>query len=121
MRKPILTAAICAVSACATTGEGVRSASDGRAAFPSKPMFRLADISGKEAADIDGLLGAPELTRSEGKGEFRRYRLDGCSLLVILYPDDKGDSRATKIDAAALKSGEEKPDLDLCLARGRQQ
>lgn len=109
-----------ALAACATDG-GAGSAGVGAGAgAPQKPAYLLADIAGKEAVELDALLGAPDLTRREGDGEFRRYSLASCTLLVVLYPDEKGAKRAASIDAGALKSGDDKPDLDLCLARGRQ-
>lgn len=108
-----------ALAACTATGGGGAPSLGGADAFPAKPAIRLSDIAGKEAAELDKLLGSPDLTRSEGKGEFRRYTLSTCALLVILYPDEQGASRAASVDAGALKSGEEKPDLDLCLARGK--
>jgi hypothetical protein len=110
-----------ALAACATVGgENQGSASGGGGvSYPEKPVFRMADIAGKEAAEIDALLGAPDLTRSEGEGEFRRYALAECALLIVLYPDERGVKRAATLDAGALKSGENKPDLDLCLARGK--
>ncbi len=110
-----------ALAACATVGGATqsRSASDGEDGFPEEPVFHMADIVGKEAAGLDALLGAPDLTRSEGAGEFRRYRLADCALLIILYPDEEGEKRAASVDAGALKSGEAKPDVNLCLARGK--
>lgn len=86
---------------------------------PSTPVFETADLEGKSVADIDSLLGAPDLTRVEGAGEFRRYTLAECALLIILYPDPSGVKRAAEIEASALKSGEPKPDLDRCLAVGK--
>lgn len=109
------------LAACATVGgEDPSPVSDGSSvSYPEKPAFRMMDIAGKEAADIDALLGAPDLTRSEGEGEFRRYTLAECALLIVLYPDEKGVKRAATLDVGALKSGEEKPDIDRCLARGK--
>lgn len=105
---------------CATVDNGAPApvASADEEVAPAKPVFRLADIAGKAAGDLDALLGAPDLTRVEGAGEFRRYKLADCALIVILYPDDDGVKRARQIDAGALTSGVEKPDIDRCLARG---
>jgi len=116
-------AAALIVAGCATVDGGAPRGASGEAKAdpPSKPAFRAEDIAGKAAGDLDALLGAPDLQRVEGAGEFRRYMLADCALLVILYPDDKGIKRATEIDAGALKSGAEKPDLDLCLARGKRK
>lgn len=110
-----------ALTACATVdGDDQGSASGGSGvSYPEKPVFRMADIAGKEAAEIDALLGAPDLTRSEGEGEFRRYALAECALLIVLYPDESGVKRAATLNAGALKSGAEKPDIDRCLARGK--
>ncbi|MEQ1932173.1 MAG: hypothetical protein ABL957_16795 [Parvularculaceae bacterium] len=119
LRALALLGGIIALTACAT-GTGVSRPGVGTETdFSQEPIFLLTDIAGKEAADLDALLGEPEMTRSEGRGEFRRYGLASCALFVILYPDENGVKRAASVNAGALKSGEEKPDLDLCLAHGR--
>lgn len=89
-----------------------------RPAAPSAPVFQLDEILGAAPATLDDRLGAPALTRREGEGEFRRYSLSTCTLIVILYPDDMGAVRAAHVDAAALTSDEEKPNLEACLAAG---
>lgn len=73
---------------------------------------------GASPSDIDALLGPPALTRSEGEGEFRRYTLKQCELIIVLYPDDNGVRRAAHIDTAAQRSDAPKPDLSDCLAAG---
>jgi hypothetical protein len=87
-------------------------------AAPSAPVFQLDEILGAAPATLDARLGAPALTRREGEGEFRRYSLSTCTLIVILYPDDAGAVRAAHVDTAALTSDEEKPNLEACLAAG---
>ncbi|MFZ5617293.1 MAG: hypothetical protein ACOZAA_08235 [Pseudomonadota bacterium] len=86
---------------------------------PGKPAFIAADIAGRAGPELDALLGRPDLKRVEGAGEFRRYTFAECALIVILYPDGTGVARAGKLDAGALVSGAEKPDLDRCLAFGK--
>jgi len=85
---------------------------------PTTPAFVQKDILGKSAETLDTLLGEAALIRREGNGEFRRYTLASCSLIVILYPDNGALPQATHLDAAAKTSEEEKPDLDTCLAAG---
>ena len=86
---------------------------------PSDPVFLKTDLLGKTADTLDNLLGEAALVRREGAGEFRRYSLAKCGLIVILYPDDGGSVlRAIHLDAAAKSSEEEKPALDGCLAAG---
>lgn len=103
------------LAACATTD---RQAAVGRGAPAGKPVFVKSQIDGAAPAALDRLLGEPTLIRREGEGEFRRYAFRDCALIVILYPDESGGVAVREIDAAAKVSGEKKPDLDLCLARG---
>ena len=112
--------AAAALAGCASTGADVKPAAGAPSlpAAPSKPMFLQADLMGRDAKALDDLLGAPALVRREGEGEFRRYGLADCALIVILYPDKAGKRAAAHLDSAATRSGEAKPDLDMCLARG---
>lgn len=118
MRSIAAMFAFSAAAACATTGAPEARTDD--AAPPRAPAFLAADIAGKTGGEIDALLGAADLVRVEGEGEFRRYALAGCALIVILYPDENGARRVRHLDAGALKAGDDKPDLDACLAGGRK-
>lgn len=109
-------AAPLAAAACATTAE--TPADRVGPAAPTTPAYVLSDILDAPAAAVDALLGPPALTRREGAGEYRRYGLSACTLIVILYPDDAGVARARHVDAAALNADEDKPDLAACLAAG---
>jgi hypothetical protein len=111
-----------AASACATSGEKPATPrvadTPSSSPAPSKPAFRVRDVMGKSAEELDKQFGAPALVRREGPGEFRRYALKECSLIVILYPDDNGQKTAGFVDSAARAAGAQKPDLNACLARG---
>lgn len=120
-RSTLAAGLLAALTGCASVGGGAIGGAQGAAGAASKPAFVASNIAGKAAADIDALLGAPDLMRIEGAGEFRRYSLADCALIIILYPDDTGTRRATQIAASALKAGEPKPDLDQCLARGKAE
>lgn len=100
---------------CATTP--VASAPKARAAAPA-PVYVVADLQGARAGAVDALLGDPALTRREGAGEYRRYMLTTCALILILYPDETGAATVAHMDAAATSSGGKKPDLEACLAAG---
>lgn len=117
----VLTMAL-AASACATSGEKPAAPraveKPAMSEAPTKPVFRVRDVMGKSPEQLDKQFGAPGLVRREGPGEFRRYGLKACSLIVILYPDDNGQKTAGFVDSAARESGAPKPDLDSCLARG---
>lgn len=110
-----------ALSACATVDNGdarVASVSKSVPAAPEAPVFSRGDVLDRTAGALDTTFGEPALTRREGKGEFRRYSLAACNLVVILYPDKKGAMRAAHADAVAQRSDAPKPDLDQCLAAG---
>ncbi len=116
-------AAACAfafLAGCATSGvpEGPKAMDAAEKPIPKDPVFRLTQILGAAPERVDVLLGAPDLTRREGAGEYRRYTLSRCALIVILYPDNSGRVRAAHVDATALRSGQDKPDVDDCLAAG---
>jgi len=106
-----------AASACATTGT---TTPQGAAATtrPTAPVYQMADLQDLRASEVNDILGAPSLTRREGAGEYRRYTLSTCSLVIILYPDETGAQRVAHLDATALTSDEKKPDLETCLAAG---
>lgn len=104
--------------ACATAPERAAETPKSPAAAPAAPVYRLADIQGLGASAVDALLGEPALTRREGTGEYRRYALTTCTLIVILYPDETGIEKVAHVDATATSSAGDKPDLDACLAAG---
>ncbi len=104
-------------AACATAPEQKVAPAKAPAA-PAAPVFELADVQGAGAAKLDDMFGAPALTRKEGTGEYRRYALTTCTLIVILYPDETGDAKVAHVDATATTSNTEKPDLNGCLAAG---
>ena len=105
------------LGACATTAQ-IPSAPVAAKAKPAAPVFVISDLQGARAGAVDALLGDPALTRREGAGEYRRYMLATCALILILYPDETGAATVAHMDAAATSSGGQKPDLEACLAAG---
>ena len=112
-------AAAVLLTACATTADTPpRETLKATPAAPSAPVYVVDDIMNASADAIDALLGPAALTRKEGDGEFRRYSLSECALIIILYPDETGKPRAAHLEATARSSGAEKPVLKDCLAAG---
>ena len=105
------------LAACATS-ESQIATSDLNVKTPSAPVYKTDDILGASAAALDALLGQPALSRKEGKGEYRRYALSTCSLIVILYPDDTKKPTVAHAEATAMNTETLKPDLETCLAAG---
>jgi len=104
------------LAACATAPAADAPAAQAPPAAPSRPAINPDDILGQRPDALDQLLGAPSLTRREGQGEFRRYARGDCTLIVIVYPDDKGEPRVAHLAAAARASGAAKPAVEDCLA-----
>lgn len=116
-RSVLALAAPLAAAACATA-PSEKPAVATKPVAPPPPAYVLDDILGAPAGEVDAFLGPPALVRREGEGEYRRYGLKTCTLIVILYPDQTGAVKARHVDTAALKSDQEKPDLETCLAAG---
>jgi hypothetical protein len=106
------------LAACATTPTASAPKAKAVAPAPAAPVYTLGDFQGARAGDVDALLGAPALTRREGNGEYRRYALTTCTLIIILYPDETGAAKVAHVDATATSSTGDKPDLNECLAAG---
>lgn len=117
---PIVLSLLGALAGCASDGIApARPETPISAAKPSaRPAFKVGDVLGKSADAVDRLFGSPALVRREGDGEFRRYGLKTCSVIVIFFPDERAERTAGFIDSAAKTSGEGKPDLGACLAAG---
>jgi len=117
---PLLALAACIglvlPAACATAPAADAPAPQASRQAPLRPAINPDDILGKRPDALDQLLGAPSLTRREGQGEFRRYAMGECTLIVILYPDEDGAPRVAHLDAAAQTSGAAKPAVEDCLA-----
>ena len=117
--RAIAVGAVTLTAACATGAPGpVDQTAINETPQNAEPAFVLEDVMGQSAMTIDDLLGEAALVRREGPGEFRRYVLAQCNLIVIFYPNDAETLNAAHIDAAAKTSEEDKPDLDECLAAG---
>lgn len=127
LRTGFSAAGLLILAACASTSPSSPSSSSSAGASPSAASsssavparaFKKAEIMDKDAASLDRLLGAPALSRKEGAGEFRRYALKDCNLIVVLYPGKDGRARVRHMDAAAPASDAKTPSLEACLASG---
>lgn len=86
------------------------------------PKLRISDLIGRETAQIDARLGAPNLVRNEGDGELRVYRNEACILHVFAYPrgPNRASRQATHIEARTPDGQIVGPAADACLARFAQ-
>lgn len=86
-----------------------------RRATPPAPDLTLRELLGREPAQIDARIGAPDLVRREGDGELRIYRSPDCVLHVFAYPRD-GARQATHIEARAAGGRLADAEADACVA-----
>ena len=112
-------------SACSTAAPSADNASLGGVETPPErttPAFVIEDLEGKELGELDRLLGAASLVRSEGRGEFRRYAFDRCMLMIVAVPDDSGVKRVSSLYAGA-KTSEDPKDVSVeeCLFFGLEE
>ncbi len=119
-----MTLAVAGLTACAATPTAdpapIAAPAPAYEFDPANPAFRREDVLGRTAAEIDALLGAPALVRTEGAGEFRRYDLALCGLVVLLAAEDGADRVAKELYASAPTSGDEgeAPTAARCLGVG---
>jgi len=83
---------------------------------PPAQKPRISSLIGRETAQIDAQIGAPDLVRREGEGELRIYRNAACVLHVFAYPRD-GILQATHIEARRPDGRIVGAEADDCLAR----
>lgn len=117
LRRCYVVSAALVLSAC-TTSAVDETAPPKAALTPAPPAYVLNRLLGASQSALEAQLGSPALIRREGAGEYRRYSLSTCSLIVILYPDENGVDRVAHVEAAARKAQSEKPNLEKCLAAG---
>jgi len=118
-KRPIFAlGALIMAAGCASLDREPSAAAAAKPLRLTAPAYELSDVLGASAGDVDALLGPPALVRREGKGEYRRYGLKTCALIIILYPDETGAAKAAHVEATALTSDAEKPDPQACLAAG---
>lgn len=99
-----------------STGSGIEEGIE--PIVPQGPVYVRSDFAGVLGSSVDARLGAPALVRREGEGEFRRYNLQNCNLIVILYPDELGRARVTQLETATKSSADAPLTLEECLAAG---
>jgi hypothetical protein len=128
MRFALISAAVLALGACATTAPAAStSATPAPVAAPaaSSRAAQLLASAGREnaasRADLDRVLGAPDIERREGAGVALTYRLESCALLLLLTANGRNEMRLAEAHASARRAGEAAPSLEQCAAEASQR
>jgi hypothetical protein len=123
MRFALISAALLALGACATTAPAAStSATPTTAATPaaSSRGAQLLASAGREnaasRAELDRVLGAPDIERREGAGVALTYRLESCALLLLFTANNRNEMRLAEAHASARRAGEATPSLEQCAA-----
>lgn len=65
-------------------------------------------------AEVERLLGAPDITRQDGAGAALTYRYDRCALLLVFAADTRNAMRLAEAHPSARRGGEAAPALEAC-------
>ena len=122
MRFISLFTALALVSACATAAPVAVSApsttSAAPAAAPSSRAAQALALAGRPnaptPADIERVLGRPDVSRQDGAGAALTYRLDTCALLLLFTADAHNTMRLNEAHPSARHPGQEAPSVDQC-------
>ncbi|MEO1707968.1 MAG: hypothetical protein AAFR69_09575 [Pseudomonadota bacterium] len=83
---------------------------------PVAPRLQPGDLVGADAQTADALLGAaPVGIIREGSGEIKRYAGADCMLLVILYPDNRGNRTVQAVEGSAARTSAPPTNTQSCL------
>jgi hypothetical protein len=86
-------------------------------AAPSRAAQLLASAGRADAAsraELDRVLGAPDIERREGAGVALTYRLENCALMLLLTADGRNEMRLAEAHPSARRAGEAAPSLEQC-------
>ncbi len=104
----------------AKNGDGQAVPAVGRAGpVLEAPTIRLEDYRGQSRQRLEGLLGLPALTRSEGGngeggGNFLRFDMGDCRIWAVTRYQE-GEEIVATIRLGPSRQGDPVPDLDQCL------
>lgn len=122
MRFISLFAVLALLSACATAAPAAVSAPSATpaapAAAPSSRAAQVLSLAGRPnaptQAEVERVLGRPDLARQDGAGAALTYRLDTCALLLLFTADAHNTMRLNEVHPSARHAGPEAPSVDQC-------
>ena len=103
------------LQACATSAPQKSVSSKNLVESTFEPHVSLATLQQSDMAGLDQLLGAPIVTRREGRGQYRLYQHGPCNIVVVLFPDETGAHRVRHVETTSPNTSEETPPLSACL------
>lgn len=115
-------AALLVLAACATTAPpatSVTAPQDQPNAAPSRTLALLRAAGAANAptqAEIERLLGAPDIARQDGAGAALTYRYQQCALLLLFTADARNAMRLAQAHPGPRVTGAAEPNLAQCAA-----
>lgn len=124
MKAFIPLAALLMLAACATAPASVPQAPAAAStpstdAAPSRALLLLQAAGGAEAptqAQIESVLGAPDIMRQDGAGAALTYRYGQCALLLLFVADGRNTMRLAEANPGPRRTGAAAPSLAQCAA-----
>lgn len=124
MKAFIPLAALLMLAACATAPASAPQAPAAAStpsadAAPSRALLLLQAAGGAEAptqAQIESVLGAPDIMRQDGAGAALTYRYEQCALLLLFVADGRNTMRLAETHPGPRRTGAATPTLAQCAA-----
>lgn len=123
MKHLVSLAALAALAACATAPAAAPTPSTSEAqpqpAALSRAFLLLRQAGQAEAptqAEVERVLGAPDLSRQDGAGAALTYRYEQCALLLLFTADGRNAMRLAEAHPGPRRTGAAAPSLELCAA-----
>ncbi|HRP10402.1 MAG TPA: hypothetical protein PLK37_05155 [Terricaulis sp.] len=111
MKRFIPLAALFALAACVTApaAQAPEPAQEQSVSVPVPRSLAVLQAAGGEnaptQAQIEALLGAPDITRRDGAGAALTYRYEQCALLLLFTADSRNQMRLAQAHPSARRGG----------------
>ena len=88
-------------------------------ATPSRAAALLSHAGAADAptrAEIERVLGAPDVARNDGAGAMLTYRRQSCALFLVFTSDQRNAMRLREAHVEARRQSQAAPSVDRCAA-----
>lgn len=123
MQRIVMISLALALAACATAPAAAPQPSRPQTEAPAPQASRAAQLlaaagraDAPTQAEVQRLIGAPDIVRRDGVGASLTYRLETCALLLLFTADARNEMRLAQAHPSARQAGRPAPSLEQCAA-----